>query len=34
MAWATLEARTRLITIAVDNLRAFLAGQPQNVIRP
>ncbi len=33
MAWATLEARTRLMTIAIDNLRAFLDGHPQNVIR-
>ncbi|MDR1464626.1 MAG: D-2-hydroxyacid dehydrogenase [Oscillospiraceae bacterium] len=30
IAWATAEARTRLIAIAADNLRAFLAGEPQN----
>lgn len=30
IAWATVEARQRLITIAVDNVRAFVAGTPQN----
>ncbi len=32
IAWATLAARARLLHIAVDNLRAYLAGQPQNVV--
>lgn len=32
LAWATLEARTRLMTIAVDNLRAFIAGNPVNQV--
>ena len=32
MAWATKEARTRLMEIAVKNLSAFLAGQPVNVV--
>jgi len=32
IAWATREARTRLMDLAVDNLRAFLAGKPQNVV--
>jgi glycerate dehydrogenase len=32
IAWATRAARERLLAIAVDNLRAFLAGQPQNVV--
>ncbi len=32
IAWATKEARTRLMEIAVKNLAAFLAGQPVNVI--
>lgn len=32
IAWATLEARRRLMQIAADNLRAFVAGKPQNVV--
>ncbi len=32
IAWATREARSRLLAIAADNLRAFLAGKPQNII--
>jgi glycerate dehydrogenase len=32
MAWATKEARARLMDIAVENLRAFLAGTPANVV--
>ena len=32
MAWATKEARARLMDIAVGNLRAFLAGAPANVV--
>lgn len=31
-AWATCAARQRLMRMAVDNVRAFLAGQPQNVV--
>lgn len=31
-AWATQGARQRLMDVAVDNIRAFLAGQPQNVV--
>lgn len=30
MAWMSTEARTRLITIAVNNIRAYLAGAPVN----
>lgn len=30
--WATRAARERLLRIAVDNVRAFLAGHPQNVV--
>lgn len=33
MAWATLEARNRLMDIAVENLRSFLEGNPRNVIK-
>jgi glycerate dehydrogenase len=32
IAWATLEARERLLGIAVENVRAFLAGRPQNAV--
>lgn len=32
IAWATLEARTRLMNLAVNNLRHFLDGQPVNVV--
>jgi glycerate dehydrogenase len=32
IAWATKEARTRLIQIATENLAAFLRGEPQNVV--
>lgn len=31
-AWATRAARTRLLETAADNLRAFLAGHPQNQV--
>lgn len=32
MAWATLEARARCMRTTVENLAAFLKGQPQNVV--
>jgi glycerate dehydrogenase len=32
IAWASCEARTRLIDIAIDNVRAFVGGNPQNVV--
>jgi glycerate dehydrogenase len=32
VAWATAAARRRLMDVAVDNLRAFLAGKPQNTV--
>lgn len=32
ISWATVEARERLIDISVQNLEAFLSGQPQNVV--
>ena len=31
-AWGTRAARLRLMSIAVENVRAFLAGKPQNVV--
>lgn len=32
LSWATRAARARLMDIAVDNVRAFLQGKPQNVV--
>ena len=32
IAWATLEARTRLLNTSVENVRAYLAGKPQHVL--
>ena len=32
IAWASKEARARLMDIAVENLRAFVAGKPVNVV--
>ena len=33
IAWATRSARQRLLQTTVNNLAAFVAGQPQNVVR-
>lgn len=33
VAWAPLETRKRLLTLVEDNLRAFLNGTPQNVVK-
>lgn len=33
IAWATFEARQRLMHITVENLRLFLSGHPQNVVQ-
>jgi glycerate dehydrogenase len=32
IAWASCEARTRLVGVAIDNVRAFIEGNPQNVV--
>ena len=32
IAWATRSARERLLNIAIDNVAAFIAGRPQNVV--
>lgn len=32
ISWASHESRARLMDIAVDNLRAFIEGKPQNVV--
>ena len=34
IAWATREARLRLMDICERNIRAFLEGKPQNVVNP
>ncbi len=34
ISWATSAARRRLMEIAVENVRAFLQGRPQNVVNP
>lgn len=32
VAWATIEARLRLMDIAVNNIKSFIAGSPTNVV--
>ena len=32
IAWATKAARSRLMEVLGQNLRAFMAGKPQNVV--
>ena len=32
IAWATLSARQRLMTTTVENIAAFFAGNPQNLV--
>lgn len=32
IAWAPIEARSRLLTIAVENLKSFLAYEPVNIV--
>ena len=34
IAWATKEARSRLLAICADNIKAFIEGHPQNVVNP
>jgi glycerate dehydrogenase len=34
IAWATREARMRIITIMHNNLKAFTEGNPINVVNP
>lgn len=34
IAWATREARQRIIQIIVQNIKAFLVGHPHNVVNP
>ena len=32
IAWAALETRRRVIDIVVENIRRFVAGDPQNLV--
>lgn len=32
VAWATIEARKRLLGIAIENIKCFVEGRPQNVV--
>ena len=34
MSWAAVEARGRIVDITAANIRAFLAGEPRNVVNP
>ena len=34
MAWASVEARTRVVTETCKNIEAFLRGKPRNVLNP
>ena len=34
IAWASAEARARLVDVAIGNVRAFVEGTPQNVVNP
>ena len=34
IAWATREARARLLDVAVGNIRAWIDGKPRNVVNP
>lgn len=34
MAWASVEARTRVVTETCKNIEAFLRGEPRNVLNP
>lgn len=34
IAWATSAARIRLLDIALNNVKAFIKGEPQNVVNP
>jgi len=33
IAWATFEARQRLLNITIDNLKSFITNHPKNVVR-
>jgi glycerate dehydrogenase len=33
IAWATFEARQRLLNITIDNLKSFISGNPKNTVK-
>lgn len=33
VAWATFEARSRLMNVVVNNIKAFLEGKAENVVK-
>ena len=33
-AWASVEARTRCVQGVYENIKAFLAGEPKNMVNP
>ncbi|OFY94492.1 MAG: hypothetical protein A2491_05210 [Bacteroidetes bacterium RIFOXYC12_FULL_35_7] len=33
IAWATIEARQRLMNVTVENLNSYILGKPQNVVK-
>jgi glycerate dehydrogenase len=33
IAWATFEARQRLLNVTIDNLKSFISGNPQNTVK-
>jgi len=32
VAWATIEARTRLMNILEENLKSYIDGSPKNIV--
>jgi len=34
LAWASVEARTRCVQGVYENIKAFLAGEPKNMVNP
>jgi glycerate dehydrogenase len=34
IAWAPIESRQRLMDIAVENVRSYMNGSPENIVNP